>query len=262
GGGDRQRLLDGAARQAEAGRVWLDVLAGQRPGLLGGLSAADVPLKSIEEALMVGSDYVPPEERPRPVVERPDKAALEAAATLNAVRDAQRRPTFADVSAGPATGLKLTGGIDSVGPTLALEPTYQDPGLAHQAEVGDEWRRWRGAGLGRGVVDRELARQGLASAGSGADRVWLDVLARRPPGLLGGLSARDVPLKPATVEAPPAPLGGGSGVDAANGAAAAMDKLRKAAEDLALRLGMIGSPVPPALPARPIFGPGRLMSGE
>jgi len=262
GGGDRQRLLEHAARQAEAGRVWQDVLAGQRPGLLGGLSAADVPLKSIDAAPMVGSDYVPPEERTQPVVERLDKAALEAVATLDAVRDGRRRPKFADVSAGPVTGSKLTGRLDSVGPTLALEPTHRDPCLAHQAAVGDEWRRWRGTGLGRRVVDPELARQGLASAGSGADRVWLDVLAGRPPGLLGGLSAGDLQFKPATVEAPPAARGGGAAVEAADGAAAALEKLRKAADDLALRLGMIGGPVPPALPARPIGGRGRLWSGE
>jgi len=107
-------------------------------------------------------------------------------------------------------------------------------------------------------VDPELARQGLASAGSGADRVWLGVLAGQPPGLLGGLSAGDLRLKPAAVEAPPPARDGGAAVEAADGAASSLEKLRKAAEDLALRLGMIGGPVPPALPARPVGGRGRL----
>ena len=45
-------------------------------------------------------------------------------------------------------------------------------------------------------------------------------------------------------------------------AAAALEKLQKAAEGLVARLGMIGSPVAPAMPARPICGPGRLLSAE
>jgi len=95
-GGDRQRLPESAARRAEANRVSLDVLVGQRPGLLGGLSAADVPLKSIDEQPMRGSDYVPPEERPRPVGERPDKAALEAAVRVSG--SGRSSPTFRVVS--------------------------------------------------------------------------------------------------------------------------------------------------------------------
>jgi len=259
-GGDRQRFVESAARQAEAGRVWQDALAGQRPGLLRGLSAADVPLKSIDEQPMRGSDYVPPEAHPRAAAERPDKAALEAAAVLAAVRDERLRPRFADVSRGQSTGCQLTGGLDSIGPKFALEPKYPDPALAHQAAVGDEWRRWRGAGLGREAVNAELARQGLASAGGSADGVWLDVMAARPPGLLGGLAAGEVPMKPAAVAAPPA--AGAATAAAADGAVASLQKLQKAAEDLAARLGMIGGPVPPALPSRPGGGSGRLWSGE
>jgi len=236
--------------------VWLDVLAGQPPGLLGGLSAADVPMKSMDEQPMVGTDYLPPEEGPAPP--RPDKIERETAAVLEAGRDRRTRPTFADVSAGPATGVQLTGGLDAVGPTFALERTYRDPALAYQAAVGDEWRRWRGAGLGRGVVDPKLAAAGLAAAGSSADRVWLDVMAGRPPGLLGGLAASEVPMKPAA----------GLGQPANETDRAILDELKKQSAHLEqiARNQAGGRPpkaqVPPAMPARPSGVAGRLLSGE
>jgi len=84
----------------------------------------------------------------------------------------------------------------------------------------------------------------------------------QPPGLVGGLSARGLPLKPATVEAPPDAHSSGAAAQAADGAAASLEKLGMVAEEVVRPLGTIGSPVPPALPALPIRGPGRLMSGE
>jgi hypothetical protein len=184
------------AERRPADAAWTDVLAGRSPGLLGGLSAGDVPMKSIDEQPMRGSDYVPPEKRPQPVLERPDKAGLEAAAALEAARDQHQRPEFADMSAGPATGQHVAVRFDAIVPTVGLEPTHRDEIAAYQAGLGDEWRRWRGAGLGQGVVDPKLAAKGLASAGGSADRAWLDVMAGQPPGLLGGHSAGELHLKP------------------------------------------------------------------
>jgi len=152
----------------------------------------------------------------------------------------------------------LTGELDSVGPKFALEPTYRDPALAHQAAVGDEWRRWRGAGLGRDEVNAELARQGLASAGGSADRVWLDVMAARQPGLLGGLSAGEVPMRPADET-------GKAILDELKKHSAHLERIERNQEQIA-RNQAGGQPpkaqVPPAMPARPIGGPGRLVSGE
>ncbi len=191
--------------------VWLDVLAGQRPGLLGGLSAADVPLKSIDEALMVGSDYVPREDGPEPP--RPDQAAVEAAAALDKARDWRLRPE-GDLERGALPdvethGAQLRDDGFRLFPLFTLGRIPNDPIATAQAKLAEKRRRWAGVGIGHGrVVDPKLARQGLASAGSTADRVWLDVLAGTQPRLLGGMAAWEVPMKPAAVEAPPA---GGSG---------------------------------------------------
>jgi len=218
--GERQPAAGSAAA---AHGVWVDVLAGKPPGLLGGLSAKDVPMKSIDEQPMAGSDYVPPEDRPRPSrPPQPDKAELEAAAVMAAVRDTQSRPE-ADFERGAYPDLGTHGvqvvqtdAWGGVVPVFGLEPIPNDRIATEQAKHWEERRRWKGVGIGHGqVVDPKLAAQGSAAAGSVADRVWEDVLMGRPPGLLGGLSAKDVPMKPVAVEAPPAASGPGGGSAAA-----------------------------------------------
>jgi hypothetical protein len=257
------------ARREAANRVWLDVLAGQAPGLLGGLSAADLPMRSIDELPMRGSDYVPPDERPAPP--RRGQAAVEAAAAEAAARDRRRRPR-ADLERG-AVPERQGDRLLPVGPAdgeaaelVGLKGVrWRDEIVRRQAELWEERQQWKGVNIGHGrVVDPKMAREGLASAGSSADRVWLDVMAGRPPGLLGGLAAGEVPMKPAAVTASAAGgySGGAATAAAADGAVGSLEKLRKAAEDLALRLGMVGGPVPPALPARPGGWGGRLWSGE
>jgi len=211
------RSRSAAAVEGATG-VWLDVLAGQPPGLLGGLSARDLPLKSIDELPMRGVDYFGPAVRSVPP--RPDKAALEAAAALDKARDWRLRPE-GDMERGAvpevgSSGWKVSGALrpllSGLPPLVGAERTWKDRIAARQAELWEARRRWKGVGLGRsGVVDPKLAREGSAAAGTSADRVWQDVLMGRPPGVLGGLSAADVPMKPVAVVAPPAAGGSGLG---------------------------------------------------
>src|SRR5262249_6483844 len=132
---------------------------------------------------------------------------------------------------------------------------WRDEIARRQAELWEQRRRWKGVDIGHGrVVDPELARQGLASAGSSADRVWLDVMGGQAPGLLGGLSAGEVPMKPAA----------GLGRAADETGKAILEELKKHSTHLErIEKNQAGdqpakAQVPPAMPARPSGGPGRL----
>jgi len=185
---------------------------------------------------MRGVDYFGPAVRSVPP--RPDKAALEAAAALDKARDWRSRPE-ADMERGAfpevrSSGWKVAphafGALRSgLPPVPRVEVTWRDRIAARQAELWELRRRWMGVGLGRsGFVDPKLAREGSAAAGTSADRVWEDVLMGRPPGLLGGLSAGELRLKPAAVAAPPA--AGGSGLGEQEEVKRERERLRAAVE--------------------------------